>query len=109
MARSELPDLIGFVDKPFDPETYVEQEFYATDASGTERLIPPTNIIHWKHVINDDGTSSVSVIQFFQLIIAHKLATQGVVRIRCNFLGFYMKSSCVKWKMSCLIYAVLLL
>lgn len=68
MARSELPNLIGFDDKPFDPETYVEQEFYVTDASGIERLIPPTNIIHWRNIINNDGTTSVSVIHSFNLL-----------------------------------------
>lgn len=73
MTTTEPPNIIGFDEKPFDPTTYVEEEFYITDASGSERLIPPTNIIQWRNVVNLDGTTSVSVILSFQFYI-HTLA-----------------------------------
>ncbi|XP_051115753.1 protein LEO1 homolog [Andrographis paniculata] len=59
MALVKLSSLIGIDPKPFDPETYVEDEFYVIDESGCKRVIPFTNIIRWRVVKNPDGTSSV--------------------------------------------------
>lgn len=60
MRTTELPNIIiGFGNKPFDPTTYVGEYLYITDASGSQRLIPPTNIIQWRNVKNLDGKTSV--------------------------------------------------
>ncbi|XP_011072864.1 protein LEO1 homolog isoform X2 [Sesamum indicum] len=59
MATINLSCIIGIDPKQFDPATYVEEDFYVTDASGVSRLIPPTNIIRWREVRNPDGTTSV--------------------------------------------------
>ncbi|KAL0342456.1 UNVERIFIED_CONTAM: protein LEO1 [Sesamum calycinum] len=59
MATINLSSIIGIDPNQFDPATYVEEDFYVTDASGVSRLIPPTNIIRWREVRNPDGTTSV--------------------------------------------------
>ncbi|KAK4437006.1 protein LEO1, partial [Sesamum alatum] len=55
----DLSSQFGIAHKQFDPATYVEEDFYVTDESGSRRRIPPTNIIHWRKVRNPDGTTSV--------------------------------------------------
>lgn len=59
MATVDFSNLIAIDPIPFDPATYVEQEFYAEDASGFKRPIPLPNIIRWREVKNPDGTTSV--------------------------------------------------
>lgn len=60
MATIKLSNLIGIDPKPFDPMTYVEEDIYVTDASGSKRCIPPANIIRFREIRNPDGTTSVS-------------------------------------------------
>ncbi|KAK4395821.1 protein LEO1 [Sesamum angolense] len=50
MATINLSSIIGIDPNQFDPATYVEEDFYVTDASGVSKLIPPTNIIRWREV-----------------------------------------------------------
>ncbi|XP_073040004.1 protein LEO1 homolog isoform X1 [Primulina eburnea] len=59
MATVNFSNLIAIDPIPFDPATYVEQEFYAEDASGFKRPVPLPNIIRWREVKNPDGTTSV--------------------------------------------------
>ncbi|KAK4395823.1 hypothetical protein Sango_1736600 [Sesamum angolense] len=59
MATLNLSSIIGIDPNQFDPATYVEEDFYVTDAFGVNRLIPPNNIISWREVTNPDGTNSV--------------------------------------------------
>ncbi|KAL2539765.1 Protein LEO1-like protein [Abeliophyllum distichum] len=54
-----LPNIVGIDPRPFDPSTYVEQDFFATDNSGSRKRIPSKNIIRWRHVKNPNGTISV--------------------------------------------------
>lgn len=60
MATVDFSNLIAIDPIPFDPATYVEQGFYAEDASGFKRPILLPNIIRWREVKNPDGTTSVS-------------------------------------------------
>ncbi|KAL1566356.1 protein LEO1 isoform X1 [Salvia divinorum] len=59
MATTELSNIIAFDHKPFDPTTYTGDDIYITDASGSVRVIPSTNIVQWRNVVNFDGTISV--------------------------------------------------
>ncbi|KAL0277966.1 UNVERIFIED_CONTAM: hypothetical protein Sradi_7309000, partial [Sesamum radiatum] len=58
MATINLSSIIGIDPNQFDPSTYVEEDFFVTDASGVSKRIPPTNIIRWREVMNPDGTTS---------------------------------------------------
>ncbi|XP_022889858.1 protein LEO1 homolog isoform X2 [Olea europaea var. sylvestris] len=55
----KLSNLVAIDPKPFDPSTYVEQDFFGTDNSGHKRHIPPQNIIRWRTVKKPDGRTSV--------------------------------------------------
>ncbi|KAL7139329.1 hypothetical protein ABFS83_09G043500 [Erythranthe nasuta] len=55
----KLANIIGIAKEPFDPETYVEEDIYKTDATGFKRCMTPGNMIRWRKVNNPDGTSSV--------------------------------------------------
>ncbi|GFP87440.1 RNA polymerase-associated protein leo1 [Phtheirospermum japonicum] len=59
MATIRLSNVIGIDPNPFDPMTYVDEDHYVTDESGSKRCIPHTNIIRWREVKNPDGTTSV--------------------------------------------------
>ncbi|KAL2493044.1 Protein LEO1-like protein [Abeliophyllum distichum] len=59
MRIVRLPNIVGIDPRPFHPSTYVEQDFFATDNSGSRRRIPSKNIIRWRPVKNRDGTTSV--------------------------------------------------
>ncbi|XP_041997027.1 protein LEO1 homolog isoform X1 [Salvia splendens] len=80
MATTELSNIIAFDSKPFDPTTYSGEDIYITDTSGSERVIPSTNIVQWRNVVNIDGTISVEsnarIVNWsdgsFQLLIGNK-------------------------------------
>ncbi|XP_041997242.1 protein LEO1 homolog isoform X1 [Salvia splendens] len=80
MATTELSNIIAFDSKPFDPTTYSGEDIYITDASGSERFIPSTNIVQWRNVVNSDGTisleSNARIVNWsdgsFQLLIGKK-------------------------------------
>ncbi|CAA0826877.1 Protein LEO1 homolog [Striga hermonthica] len=59
MAAIRISNIIGIDPKPFDPMTYVEEDLYVTDESGTKRPIPHTNVIRWREVKNPNGKTSV--------------------------------------------------
>ncbi|XP_047973914.1 protein LEO1 homolog [Salvia hispanica] len=80
MATTELSNIVAFDSKPFDPTTYSGEDIYITDASGSEMIIPSTNIVRWRNVVNNDGTisaeSNARIVNWsdgsFQLLIGKK-------------------------------------
>lgn len=56
---------MGIDPKPFDPETYVEEDVFVTDESGSKkRLSLVNNIVRWRKVKKPDGTTTVSELYF---------------------------------------------
>ena len=56
---------MGIDPRPFDPKTYVEEDVYVTDESGTKKKIRlEDNIVRWRTVKNADGSASVSSLYF---------------------------------------------
>lgn len=57
----KISNIMGVDSKPFDPKTYVEEDTFVTDESGSKKRIRlENNIVRWRTVKNRDGTSSVS-------------------------------------------------
>uniref|UniRef100_A0A0E0KJ72 Leo1-like protein n=1 Tax=Oryza punctata TaxID=4537 RepID=A0A0E0KJ72_ORYPU len=55
----KVSNIMGINPKPFDPETYVEEDASMTDESGGRKKIRlEDNIVRWKIVKNTDGTES---------------------------------------------------
>lgn len=56
----KVSNIMGIDPRPFDPKTYVEEDVYVTDESGTKKKIRlEDNIVRWRTVKNADGTTSV--------------------------------------------------
>ncbi|GAB4860866.1 hypothetical protein Ancab_036026 [Ancistrocladus abbreviatus] len=54
-----VSNIMGIDPKPFDPKTYVEEDVFVTDESGTKKRIRlENNIVHWRNVKKADGTIS---------------------------------------------------
>ena len=54
---------MGIDPKPFDPKTYVEEDVFVTDESGTKKRIRlENNIVRWRTVKKPDGSIAVSSI-----------------------------------------------
>ena len=52
---------MGIDPKPFDPKTYVEEDTFVTDESGSRKRIRlENNIVRWRTIRNKDGRTSVS-------------------------------------------------
>lgn len=52
---------MGIDPKPFDPKTYVEEDTFVTDESGSKKRIRlENNIVRWRAVKKPDGLTSVS-------------------------------------------------
>lgn len=61
MNLFKVSNIMGVDPKPFDPKTYVEEDTFVTDESGTKKRIRlENNIVRWRTVRNPDGTTSVS-------------------------------------------------
>ncbi|KAE9610274.1 putative leo1-like protein [Lupinus albus] len=59
MHMIRVSNIMGVDPKPFDPKTYVEENTFLTDESGTKRRIRlENNIVRWRTVRNPDGTTS---------------------------------------------------
>lgn len=57
----KVSNIMGVDPKPFDPKTYVEEDTFVTDESGTRKRIRlENNIVRWRTTRNPDGTTSVS-------------------------------------------------
>ncbi|KAI4343945.1 hypothetical protein L6164_011233 [Bauhinia variegata] len=59
MNMIKVSNIMGVDPKPFDPKTYVEEDTFVTDESGTKKRIRlENNIVRWRTVRNPDGTTS---------------------------------------------------
>ncbi|XP_059442458.1 protein LEO1 homolog [Corylus avellana] len=59
MNMIKVSNIMGIDPKPFDPKTYVEEDTFVTDESGSKKRIRlENNIVRWRTVRNPDGTSS---------------------------------------------------
>lgn len=55
----KVSNIMGIDPKPFDPKTYVEEDVFVTDESGTKKRIRlEDNIVRWRTVRNKDGSTS---------------------------------------------------
>ncbi|PKA64939.1 hypothetical protein AXF42_Ash011541 [Apostasia shenzhenica] len=60
MNMIRVSNIMGIEPKPFDPKTYVEEDVFVTDESGTKKRIRlEDNIVRWRTVKNRDGTTTV--------------------------------------------------
>ncbi|KAL5544592.1 hypothetical protein UlMin_008376 [Ulmus minor] len=59
MNMIKVSNIMGIDPKPFDPKTYVEEDTFVTDESGSKKRIRlENNIVRWRTVRNPDGTMS---------------------------------------------------
>lgn len=59
MNMIKVSNIMGIDPKPFDPKTYVEEDTFVTDESGSKKRIRlENNIVRWRTVRNPDGTLS---------------------------------------------------
>ncbi|XP_058070392.1 protein LEO1 homolog isoform X2 [Magnolia sinica] len=59
MNMIKVSNIMGIEPKPFDPKTYVEEDVFVTDESGTKKRIRlEDNIVRWRRVRNRDGMMS---------------------------------------------------
>ncbi|KAG5032243.1 hypothetical protein JHK82_015819 [Glycine max] len=59
MNMIKVSNIMGVDPKPFDPKTYVEEDTFVTDESGTRKRIRlENNIVRWRTTKNPDGTTS---------------------------------------------------
>ena len=62
MNMIKVSNIMGIDPKPFDPKTFVEEDIFVTDESGSKKRIRlENNIVRWRTVRNPDGTTSVSI------------------------------------------------
>ena len=62
MNMIKVSNIMGIDQKPFDPKTFVEEDIFVTDESGSKKRIRlENNIVRWRTVRNPDGTTSVSI------------------------------------------------
>ncbi|XP_030938331.1 protein LEO1 homolog isoform X1 [Quercus robur] len=59
MNMIKVSNIMGIDQKPFDPKTFVEEDIFVTDESGSKKRIRlENNIVRWRTVRNPDGTTS---------------------------------------------------
>ncbi|XP_021286136.1 protein LEO1 homolog isoform X1 [Herrania umbratica] len=59
MNMIKVSNIMGIDPKPFDPKTYVEEDTFVTDESGSKKRIRlENNIVRWRTIRNKDGTAS---------------------------------------------------
>lgn len=65
MNMIKVSNIMGIDSKPFDPKTYVEEDTFVTDESGSKKRIRlENNIVRWRTVRNPDGSISVRTFVF---------------------------------------------
>lgn len=70
MNMIKVSNIMGIDRKQFDPKTYVEEDTFVTDESGTKKRIRlENNIVRWRKVRNSDGRVSVS--DYSNLLYVH--------------------------------------
>lgn len=68
----KVSNIMGVNPKPFDPETYVEEDALTDESGGRKKIRLEDNIVRWKIVKNADGTESVSQ-NFMPYLLSHVL------------------------------------
>ncbi|XWS37284.1 hypothetical protein CRYUN_Cryun19dG0030000 [Craigia yunnanensis] len=59
MNMIKVSNIMGIDPQPFDPKTYVEEDTFVTDESGSKKRIRlENNIVRWRTIRNKDGTTS---------------------------------------------------
>ncbi|KAF4392616.1 protein LEO1 homolog [Cannabis sativa] len=59
MNMIKVSNIMGIDPKPFDPKTYVEEDTFVTDESGSKKRIRlENNIVRWRSVKHPDGSVS---------------------------------------------------
>ncbi|KAB2609443.1 RNA polymerase-associated protein LEO1-like [Pyrus ussuriensis x Pyrus communis] len=59
MNMIKVSNIMGIDPKPFDPKTYVEEDTFVTDESGSKKRIRlENNIVRWRRVRNPDGSTT---------------------------------------------------
>ncbi|XP_028063612.1 protein LEO1 homolog [Camellia sinensis] len=59
MNMIKVSNIMGIDPKPFDPKTYVEEDIFVANESGSKKRIRlDNNIVRWRIVRNPDGTES---------------------------------------------------
>ncbi|XP_044485830.1 protein LEO1 homolog isoform X2 [Mangifera indica] len=59
MNMIKVSNIMGIDPKPFDPKTYVEEDTFVTDESGSKKRIRlENNIVRWRAVTKPDGSKS---------------------------------------------------
>ncbi|KAK4486688.1 hypothetical protein RD792_006748 [Penstemon davidsonii] len=67
MHMIKVSNIMGVDPKPFDQHTYVEEDFYVTDESGSKKRIRlENNVVRWRKVKNRNGTSIESNARFVE-------------------------------------------
>ena len=61
MNMIKVSNIMGIDPTPFDPHTYVEEDHYETEESGSKKRIRlENNVIRWRKVKQPDGRTTVS-------------------------------------------------
>ena len=80
MNMIRVSNIMGIDPKPFDPKTYVEEDVFVTDESGTKKRIRLENIIvRWRTVKKADGTISVSDTVLTYIAWIHSFYTYNTI------------------------------
>ncbi|KAL6580288.1 hypothetical protein OROMI_008312 [Orobanche minor] len=59
MNMIKVSNVMGIDPKPFDPHTYMDEDVYVTEESGsTKRIRLDNNVVRWRKVKNSNGTTS---------------------------------------------------
>ncbi|KAL3849288.1 hypothetical protein ACJIZ3_011170 [Penstemon smallii] len=67
MHMIKVSNIMGVGPKPFDPNTYVEEDFYETDEGGSKKRIRlENNVVRWRKVKNRNGISIESNARFVE-------------------------------------------
>lgn len=65
MNTIKVSNIMGVDPKPFDPKTYVEEDTFVTDESGSNKKIRlENNIVRWRTVRKPNGGTSVSIFMY---------------------------------------------
>ena len=70
MHMIKVSNIMGIDPKPFDRHTYVEEDYYETDESGSKKKIRlENNVVRWRKVKRPDGTPKVRDYARFQTFL----------------------------------------
>lgn len=89
MNMIKVSNIMGIDPKPFEPQTYEEEDVYVTDESGSKKRIRlENNVVRWRRVKNPDGTTSVSEPVIVDCCYSHLIVYQSEflahIFVNCN-------------------------